>query len=114
MDTDDVIKLTKVAVIIMLANSEKTITARTIQTAVRILYMDHPMLVEIISSGTRYVTIFTGGEKVKINSFSHYNSIVREHLGSGIYNDIYRVSATTIPYLCGIADKLNNQVQVNF
>ncbi len=116
MDENNVIKLVKTCVIIIESNGEKIITARTIQTAVRILYMEHPMLQQIISSATRYTTAFTtadmnGGPKLKLNSFNHYNTIVRNHLGSGIYNTIYKVALTAIPYLCGAGDYLNNQVQ---
>ncbi len=111
MDENDVIKLTKTCVIMMSSNGEKTISPRIIQTAVRILYMDHPILRDLISSGTRYCTAYTINEKIKINTFNQYNTIVRDHLGSGIYNDIYRVGGASIPYLCGVADKLNNQVQ---
>ncbi len=114
MDENDVIKIVKASIIIMQGKGEKTITPRTIQDAVRVLYMDHPMLQQLVCSGTRYVTIFTTGTKVKINSFNYYNQILRYHLGSGIYNEIYKVSANTIPYLCGVGDKLCGQEQQVF
>ncbi len=116
MDENDVIKIVRTCVVIMQGKSEKTITPRTLQDAIRILYMDNPMVQQIISSATRYATAFTtadmgGGPKLKIHSFNHYNTIVRNHLGSGIYNEIYKVGSVTIPYLCGAGDYLNNQVQ---
>lgn len=114
MDENEVMKITKACVVLMQSKGEKTITSRTLQDVIRILYMEHPMLQQLVSSGTRYVTIFTTGTKVKINSFNYYNQIVRNHLGSGMYNEIYKVSASTIPYLCGVCDKLCGQEQQVF
>lgn len=112
MDEYQVIKLVRIAIQIMLAKGEKTISPASIQTAVRTMYIDDEEIGrQLISSGTIYLTRFTSGHKIKINSFNQYNKLVREHIGSGIYNEIYKVSANTIPYLCGVVDKANNQVQ---
>lgn len=112
MDEYQVIKLVRITIQIMLAKGEKTITPASIQTAVKIMYIDDDELSrQLISSGTIYVTRFTSGDKIKINSFNQYNKLVREHIASELYMEIYKVSANTIPYLCGVADKANNQVQ---
>lgn len=112
MDDNDITKLVKIAILIMLAKREKTVSPSTIQTAVRIIYVDNDELCrQLINSGTRYCTKYTENPKIKLNSFTYCDNLTREHIRSGIYNEIYKISSRTIPYLCGVFDKANNQVQ---
>lgn len=111
MDNNHTIKLIKIALLITDNREETTISPRNLQTALTIMYMDNPTLRELISYGTRYATRYYENEKTKFNSFTHYNTIIRDYLGNGEHAKTYRIGGGTIPYLCGVADKLNNQVQ---
>ncbi len=112
MDDNQVIKLIRIAIEITIAKGEKTITPHSVQTAIRIMYMDEPEIKsELVTAGTLYSTTFLRDDKVLIHSLKKYNKLVREHIASGIYDTNYKLSSTTIPYLCGVVDKSNGYTQ---
>jgi hypothetical protein len=92
----------------------KTLDARTIQNAIRILYMNDPnILKSMISNGTKYVTVATGSSKKKIANWDVNKSLVSEFMGTqapNITTTTYIVSENAITYLTGVTDTINNQV----
>lgn len=111
----DISKLLKTCIILLEYSKEKTLSARTIQTAFRIVYIDdNENLKNGIRTGTKYVTEFTSNENTKINTFNHYKDILRNFLQNDareLTTQEYRLGSNSIPYFCGIADTLNNRVQ---
>jgi hypothetical protein len=103
-------KLLRTCVILLSHTGEKTLSAKIIQTAFRIVYMDDDENCKKgINKGTKYVIEFASKKDIKINTFGHYKSILRNF----IKNDAseYRLGSSSIAYLCGIADTFNNRVQ---
>ncbi len=112
MDDDKIINLIRIAIEVTEAKDEKIITPRSIQSAVRIMYMDEPELkLQLLTSGSTYCTLFSANNKLPISNLKWLNKLVREHLGSDIYDVNYKLGALSIPYLCGIIDKANGKEQ---
>ena len=115
MEQLDLDKILKASVILITSNHEKTLSARTIQTIFRILYMDSPMLKNGIINGTKYCTKYTSSDSnVKLNSFAYINNHVKNFMNTEaleMYNDKLRTSPNAVAYLCGLYDTFNNNVQ---
>ena len=111
----DFSKLLKTSIILLEYSREKTISARTIQSAFRIVYADdNEILKSGVMAGTKYVTEYVGNPDTKINTFNHYKNVLRNFMQNDIHeltNQEYILGSNSIPYLCGIADTLNNRVQ---
>lgn len=114
MNEQDIIKLITATSIIADNKDERTITVKSLQAAFRIIYMDHPMLNQCINTACTYTTAYcmavSVNEKIFIPNFKHYDKIVRTFIKSGTLDGEYKIASNTIPYLCGLADKLNDQV----
>lgn len=111
MDDNEAIKLLRAAILITQSKHESTITPINLQRALEIMYIDNPILNTLIHSGGTYIITFHQNKKQKFNSFTHYNTLIRDHLNNGQHNKIYRIGAGTIQYFCGVADELNGQKQ---
>ncbi len=111
----DIPKLLRTCIVLLEYSREKTISARTIQSAFRIVYSDdNEILKQGIMAGTKYVTEYVYNTDTKINTFNHYKNVLRNFMQNDIRvltTQEYRLGSNSIPYLCGIADTLNNRVQ---
>ena len=111
----DIDKLLKTCIVLLEYSREKTLSARTIQSAFRIVYVnDNENLKKGIMTGTKYVTEYVSNENTKINTFNHYKNVLRNFLQNDareLTTNEYRLGSNSIPYFCGIADTLNNQIQ---
>lgn len=107
-------KLMKTCIVLMEYHQRKTLDARTMQTAIRIMFLDDPMLKTMIQSGTKYVTVAVGSSKKKITNWDANKLAVTEFMGTqapNITNINYIISENAITYLTGVSDTINNQVQ---
>jgi hypothetical protein len=109
----DINKLLETCIILAEYGREKTISSRTIQAAFRILYMnDNEKMKTGIAIATKY--IMKSLDNIKINTFNHYNEILRNFLKNDAVELTpvnYRLGGNSVVYVCGIADYLNNRVQ---
>ncbi len=110
----DINKLMKTSIVLMEHHRGKTLDARTIQNAIRIIYMDDPRLNSMIQAGTKYVTVATSSSKKKIANWNVNKSLVSEFMGTqapNITTTEYIIGENAITYLTGVTDTINNQVQ---
>ena len=111
----DINKLMTTCIILMDHHRGKTLDARTIQNAIRILYMNDPnILKSMISNGTKYVTVAVNSNKKKIAKWVVNKSLVSEFMGTqapNITTTEYIIGENAITYLTAVADTINNQVQ---
>ncbi len=110
----DLNKIMKTSIVLMEYHQRKTLDARTMQTAIRIIYMDDLRLKSMIQAGTKYVTVAVGSSKKKITNWDANKLAVTEFMGTqapNITNINYIISENAITYLTGVFDIINNQVQ---
>ncbi len=110
----DLNKLMKTSIVLMEYHKKKTLDARTIQTAIRIIYMDDPRLNSMITNGTKYVTIAVSSSKKKIINWDANKLAVSEFMKThapNITTTDYIIGENAITYLAGVSDIINNQVQ---
>lgn len=86
----DIPKLLKTCIILLEYSKEKTLSAKTIQSAFNIIYTDDN---EILNQGIMVST------DTKINTFNHYKNVLRNFMQNDIYKE-YRLGSNSIPYLC--------------
>ncbi len=113
----DLNKLMKISIVLMEHHRGKTLDARTVQNAIRIIYMDDPRLNSMITNGTKYVTVAASSSKKKITNWGVYKSAVSEFMKTeapNITTTEYIIGENAITYLTAVADTINNQVQNNF
>ncbi len=117
MDNDSIKKLIKASIIVANDKSERTITPKNLQTAFRILYMNHDHHNQSIFNACRYVTKYTGPDYEK-NYFKRLGETRK--LVKTIVNQLppdnphinYKIGNLTPVYLLGIIDTFNNQLQM--
>ncbi len=110
----DINKLMKTSIVLMEHHRGKTLDARTIQNAIRIIYMDDPRLNSMIQAGTKYVTVATSSSKKKIANWGVNKLLVSGFMGTqapNITTTEYIIGENAITYLTGVTDTINNQVQ---
>ncbi len=110
----DLHKLLKTSIVLMEHHRGKTLDARTVQNAIRIIYMDDVRLNSIITNGTKYVTVVNNSSKKKILNWSVYKNAVGEFMKTeapNITTTEYVIGDNAITYLTAVADTINNQVQ---
>lgn len=106
MEQFDLNKLLKASVILIHSNEEKTLSIKAIQTVLKILHMDNPLLKNAISKATQNVTKFSS-DGTKTDNHNEINNLVRKFLEKDaleIINYKIKLSSHTIPYICGIVD----------
>ncbi len=110
----DLNKLMKTSIVLMEYHKKKTLDARTIQNAIRIIYMDDPRLNSMIQAGTKYVTVATSSSKKKITNWNVNKSAVSEFMKTqapNITTTEYIIGENAITYLTAVVDTINNQAQ---
>lgn len=108
MEQFDINKLLKASIILIHSNEEKTLSAKAIQTVLRILHMDNPQLKDAISKATQNVTKFTS-DGTKTDNHTETNHIVRQFLeteATQMVNYKIKLSSNTVPYICGLVEIL--------
>jgi hypothetical protein len=106
---EDLIKVFRISIEITDAKKEVTITPNTLAHSFRIAYMDSPILNDILQNGYHYLSIYAIDYKMGFfTSAKIYEKIFRKFLKT-INNDEkkYKIGSATIPFLCGIADKMD-------
>ncbi len=109
-------KLMKTSIVLMEHHRGKTLDARTIQSAVRLIYMDNPILNSLITNGTKYACVANANSdyKKKITNWTTNKQAISEFMKTqapDITTTNYIISDVAISYLTGVVDTLNNQVQ---
>lgn len=109
----DLVKFMKICGIIMAYSNTKTLSSRTFQSAIQILYIDNFELTQrSIFNAHKYY--FEQDNNQDILSFNHYNNLIRNFIdldGINIFGYKPRLDSNSIKYFCGLADTINNRVQ---
>jgi hypothetical protein len=104
-------KLLQTCVILMQYKKEVTLSSKTIQASVKLLFMDdNDLIKQMILHGLKYAIAFA--DKKNITNFHFYEDIIKTFMQNE-HPSVYKINKSTIAYLTGVGDLINNQVQTD-